>query len=155
MIKAICIAATLAIASVTGAQAAEVGVRHSTGGSHTNTYGGRTTSEYSGSIQRGHTYDGSTSTVERTEGSTNVSGNASGGFGVGFGTPDKGDGRGASCERGRASFCDAALTSSTVDRAETSYQGYEYGEEAYSGTSRNRFNGSAWSNFSETSTFAR
>ena len=139
----------------TSAMAAEVGVRHSTGGSHTNTHSGRAWSQYEGSRQGGHQYSGQSSTVSRDSGRTIVGGNAGGNFGVGYGQPDEGDGRGASCERGRASFCASGTEYSVVDRASSEYRGGSSSEEAYRGGSRNSFNGSSWSNFSETSTFAR
>ena len=154
MIKAIAIAAALALTSV-GAQAAEVGVRHSTGGSHTNTHSGRQWHNYEGSSQNFEEFSGQASTVDRSNGSLNIGGNASGDFGVGYGQPDEGDGRGASCERGRASFCNASTDTSVVDRASSEYSGWRRGSETYDGGTKSRFNGHAWSSFSETSTFAR
>ena len=49
MIKAIAIAATIAVASVTGAQAAEVGVRHQSGSSWNSVTHGRASESYNGS----------------------------------------------------------------------------------------------------------
>jgi len=154
MIKTLAIVAALTLGAGS-AMAAEVGVRHSTGGSHTNTHSGRSWSNYEGNRQGGFSYGGGASTVSTSRDSVVVGGNASGGFGVGFGQPDEGDGRGASCERGRASFCNAETTDANVDRAWTTYNGGETFEETYNGGSASRFNGSSWSNFSETSTFAR
>ena len=155
MFKTLAIASALVIAGTVGAQAAEIGVRHSSGGSHTNTHSGRQWNNYNGSRQSYSSFSGETSTVDVTKGSIDVGGNARGDFGGGYGTPDSGDGRGASCERGRASFCDASTETTTVDRASTQYSGYNASNENYNGGSKSRFNGSAWSNFSETSTFAR
>lgn len=123
MFKTLAIASALVIAGTVGAQAAEIGVRHSSGGSHTNTHSGREWNNYNGSRLEQSTFEGQTSTRGRGNGnSNNGNGNAFG---------------------------------HNRDQASSSYEGSIRTSENYSGGSKSRFNGSAWSNFSETSTFAR
>ena len=152
MIKSLAIASILLVSGL-GVSAAEVGIRHSSGGSHTTTTRGRAWSNYEGSSQGARTESGSSLSVRTSDAEVNLGGGSD--FGGGYGTPDTGDGRGASCERGNASFCSAPIGVRSLDVTKSQYSGTVSSEEAYSGGSANRFNGASWSNFSETSTFVR
>ena len=143
MIKSLAIASILLVSGL-GVSAAEVGIRHSSGGSHTTTTRGRAWSNYEGSSQGARTESGSSLSVRASDTEVNLGGNS-----------DFGDGRGASCERGNASFCSAPIGVRSLDVTKSQYSGTVSSEEAYSGGSANRFNGASWSNFSETSTFVR
>lgn len=151
MLKTLAIVAALTLGAGS-AMAAEVGVRHSAGGSNTNITGGRSWSSFEGSRQGGFTYSGEAATEKGNTDSVRVGGNASGGFGV---ADTDNNGRGAACERGKASFCNIETSTVNTDTASSQYAGGENFNETYKGGSSNNFSGSSWSTFSETSTFAR
>jgi hypothetical protein len=131
MFKTLAIASALIIAGAAGAQAAEVGVRHSSGGSRTNTHSGRQWSDYSGSRLEQSTFEGQSSKVRRGNNGNGNNGNGNGN-----------NGNGNAFGRGR-------------NRTSSSYEGSTRTVDNYSGGSRSSFSGSDWSDFSETSTFAR
>ena len=152
MIRNLAITSALLVAGL-GASAAEVGIRHSSGGGHTTTTHGRAWHNYEGSSQSSRTESGSSLSVRTSEAEVNIGGDSN--FGGGYGTPDTGDGRGASCERGNASFCNASIDVGSKDVTRSEYSGTASSEETYRGGSSNRFNGATWNSFSETSTFVR
>ena len=143
MIKAIAIAATLALAS-TGAQAAEVGIRHSAGSSHRNITHG--VSEYS--------YQGGSEYSTRTE-SLAVTRNGGLGGEAGFCPPGQSECGGPSAQN-PANF-DGASSGGGFDSARTRSEtvSRESGWNSYEGSESYRFSGGDNSVFSETTIFAR
>ena len=142
MIKAIAIAAALALTSV-GAQAAEVGIRHSAGSSHraiTNGY-----SEYS--------YNGRSETKTRTK-SLSVSEYGNFGGEAGFCPPGQSECGGPSAEN-PANF-GGASSGGGFDRARNRSRTRTVTTDNfnYEGLERNNFAGGDNSVFSETSIFA-
>lgn len=142
MIKAIAIAAALALTSV-GAQAAEVGIRHSAGSSHraiTNGY----------SV---HNYNGNSSTTTRTR---SVAATERGNIGgeSGFCPPGQSECGGPSAQN-PANF-DGTSSEGGFDRARTrSVTNTRTTENLwYNGVERNNFAGGDSSVFSESSIFA-
>ena len=77
MFKTLAIASALVIAGTAGAQAAEVGTRHSSGGSYTNTHSGREWNSYNGSRLEQSTFEGQSSKGRRGN-NGNGNGNAFG-----------------------------------------------------------------------------
>ena len=154
MIKAIAIAATIAVASVTGAQAAEVGIRHESGASHRSYTHGTSDYAYQGSNQRlSHTVSGATEVTRSgfgqvaddviiREGANNVT--VTGNPGAFDDVLVNGD-----------SNITLETTPTTVSRTGSFSYTRERGQSSYNGSESSRFSGGENSTFSQTSVFAR
>ena len=142
MIKAIALAATLALASA-GAQAAEVGIRHSAGSSHRSITHG--VSEYS--------YQGGSEYRTRTD-SLAVTRNGSQSGEAGFCPPGQSECGGPSAQN-PANF-DGTSSEGGFDRGRTRSETVtvENGWSSYDGSETYRFSGGDNSVFSESTIFA-
>lgn len=154
MIKALAITSAIALASITGAQAAEVGIRHSAGSTHRTITNGQADYAYSGSSQYGTTTQSSASEVNRSgfgqvaddviirDGATNVT--ITGAPGSFDDVLVNGD-------------ADITLRSAPtrVRRSGSETSSWETGKSSYRGSESNRFSGGESSTFSESSVFAR